>query len=94
MGRVSGLSGPQWLGRRTRCCLMGTGSLGAAPGAPEPVKVTRPSLPHARQDSSRQLTPCLCCPCSHPFCVKLLELCKAETSKSKDVQKLRSSIAV
>ncbi|EPQ18597.1 Tubulin-specific chaperone D [Myotis brandtii] len=30
----------------------------------------------------------------HPFCVKLLELCKAETSKSKDVQKLRSSIAV
>uniref|UniRef100_G1QBZ8 Tubulin-folding cofactor D C-terminal domain-containing protein n=1 Tax=Myotis lucifugus TaxID=59463 RepID=G1QBZ8_MYOLU len=30
----------------------------------------------------------------HPFCVKLLELCKAETSKSKDVQKLRSSITV
>ncbi|KAM8785562.1 tubulin-specific chaperone D isoform 2-T2 [Rhynchonycteris naso] len=30
----------------------------------------------------------------HPFCVKLLALCKAEISKSKDVQKLRSSIAV
>ncbi|XP_016070936.1 PREDICTED: tubulin-specific chaperone D [Miniopterus natalensis] len=30
----------------------------------------------------------------HPFCVKLLALCKAEINKSKDVQKLRSSIAV
>ncbi|XP_054449170.1 tubulin-specific chaperone D [Pteronotus mesoamericanus] len=30
----------------------------------------------------------------HPFCVKLLALCKAEIHKSKDVQKLRSSIAV
>lgn len=31
---------------------------------------------------------------SHPFCVRLLALCKAETKKSKDVQKLLSSIAV
>uniref|UniRef100_A0A452FBW0 Tubulin-specific chaperone D n=1 Tax=Capra hircus TaxID=9925 RepID=A0A452FBW0_CAPHI len=30
----------------------------------------------------------------HPFCVKLLALCKEEIKKSKDVQKLRSSIAV
>lgn len=30
----------------------------------------------------------------HPFCVKLLALCKEEIRKSKDVQKLRSSIAV
>ncbi|KAM5305967.1 tubulin-specific chaperone D isoform 2-T2 [Glossophaga mutica] len=30
----------------------------------------------------------------HPFCVKLLALCKAEIHKSKDVQKLRSSVAV
>ncbi|KAF6097555.1 tubulin folding cofactor D [Phyllostomus discolor] len=30
----------------------------------------------------------------HPFCVRLLALCKAEIHKSKDVQKLRSSIAV
>ena len=33
-------------------------------------------------------------PFSHPFCVKLLALCKEEIKKSKDVQKLRSSIAV
>lgn len=33
-------------------------------------------------------------PSSHPFCVKLLTLCKEEIKKSKDVQKLRSSIAV
>ncbi|XP_008586512.1 PREDICTED: tubulin-specific chaperone D isoform X1 [Galeopterus variegatus] len=31
---------------------------------------------------------------NHPFCVKLLALCKEEIKKSKDVQKLRSSIAV
>uniref|UniRef100_A0A8C6FY43 Tubulin-specific chaperone D n=1 Tax=Moschus moschiferus TaxID=68415 RepID=A0A8C6FY43_MOSMO len=31
---------------------------------------------------------------NHPFCVKLLVLCKEEIKKSKDVQKLRSSIAV
>lgn len=31
---------------------------------------------------------------SHPFCVRLLALCKEETRKSKDVQKLLSSIAV
>lgn len=37
-------------------------------------------------------TPCL--PCSHPFCVRLLALCKEEIRKSKDVQKLRSSVAV
>ena len=30
----------------------------------------------------------------HPFCVKLLALCKEETRKSKDVQKLRASVAV
>lgn len=36
----------------------------------------------------------LCSPFSHPFCVKLLALCKEEIKKSKDVQKLRSSIAV
>lgn len=36
----------------------------------------------------------LCFPSSHPFCVKLLALCKEEIKKSKDVQKLRSSIAV
>ncbi|XP_021566886.1 tubulin-specific chaperone D [Carlito syrichta] len=30
----------------------------------------------------------------HPFCVKLLALCKEEIKKSKDIQKLRSSIAV
>lgn len=35
-----------------------------------------------------------CFPFSHPFCVKLLALCKEEIKKSKDVQKLRSSIAV
>lgn len=33
-------------------------------------------------------------PLSHPFCVKLLTLCKEEIRKSKDIQKLRSSIAV
>lgn len=33
-------------------------------------------------------------PSSHPFCVKLLTLCKEEIKKSKDIQKLRSSIAV
>lgn len=31
---------------------------------------------------------------NHPFCVKLLTLCKEEIKKSKDIQKLRSSIAV
>ncbi|XP_050962035.1 tubulin-specific chaperone D [Labeo rohita] len=31
---------------------------------------------------------------SHPFCVELLSLCKEEIKKSKDVQKLLSSIAV
>ncbi|XP_052612704.1 tubulin-specific chaperone D isoform X2 [Peromyscus californicus insignis] len=31
---------------------------------------------------------------NHPFCVKLLTLCKEEIRKSKDIQKLRSSIAV
>ncbi|KAG3268215.1 tubulin folding cofactor D [Ictidomys tridecemlineatus] len=31
---------------------------------------------------------------NHPFCVKLLALCKEEIRKSKDVQKLLSSIAV
>ncbi|KAK7799827.1 hypothetical protein U0070_006809 [Myodes glareolus] len=31
---------------------------------------------------------------NHPFCVKLLTLCKEEIRKSKDVQKLQSSIAV
>ncbi|XP_057630408.1 tubulin-specific chaperone D [Chionomys nivalis] len=31
---------------------------------------------------------------NHPFCVKLLTLCKEEIRKSKDVQKLRASIAV
>ncbi|KAJ8793103.1 hypothetical protein J1605_003780 [Eschrichtius robustus] len=31
---------------------------------------------------------------NHPFCVKLLALCKEEIKKSKDVQKLRASIAV
>ncbi|KAM6175778.1 tubulin-specific chaperone D isoform 2-T2 [Erethizon dorsatum] len=31
---------------------------------------------------------------NHPFCVKLLALCKEEIKKSKDIQKLRSSIAV
>uniref|UniRef100_A0A8C9P525 Tubulin-specific chaperone D n=1 Tax=Spermophilus dauricus TaxID=99837 RepID=A0A8C9P525_SPEDA len=31
---------------------------------------------------------------NHPFCVKLLALCKEEIKKSKDVQKLLSSIAV
>ena len=36
----------------------------------------------------------LCFPSSHPFCVKLLALCKEEIKKSKDVQKLRASIAV
>ncbi|XP_024902820.1 tubulin-specific chaperone D isoform X2 [Pteropus alecto] len=30
----------------------------------------------------------------HPFCVRLLALCKEEIRKSKDVQKLRSSVAV
>ncbi|XP_064170432.1 tubulin-specific chaperone D [Anguilla rostrata] len=30
----------------------------------------------------------------HPFCVELLALCKEEIKKSKDVQKLRSSITV
>lgn len=30
----------------------------------------------------------------HPFCVRLLTLCKEEIKKSKDVQKLRSSVAV
>ncbi|XP_012511897.1 PREDICTED: tubulin-specific chaperone D [Propithecus coquereli] len=30
----------------------------------------------------------------HPFCVKLLALCKEEIKRSKDVQKLQSSIAV
>ncbi|XP_060027662.1 tubulin-specific chaperone D isoform X2 [Erinaceus europaeus] len=30
----------------------------------------------------------------HPFCTKLLTLCKEEIKKSKDVQKLRASIAV
>ncbi|XP_003464966.2 tubulin-specific chaperone D [Cavia porcellus] len=31
---------------------------------------------------------------NHPFCVRLLALCKEEIKKSKDIQKLRSSIAV
>ncbi|XP_040845817.1 tubulin-specific chaperone D isoform X3 [Ochotona curzoniae] len=31
---------------------------------------------------------------NHPFCVRLLALCKEETRKSRDVQKLRSGIAV
>ncbi|XP_058417962.1 tubulin-specific chaperone D isoform X6 [Diceros bicornis minor] len=31
---------------------------------------------------------------NHPFCVRLLALCKEEIKKSKDVQKLRSSIGV
>ncbi|KAM5272695.1 tubulin-specific chaperone D [Ctenodactylus gundi] len=31
---------------------------------------------------------------NHPFCVRLLALCKEEIKKTKDVQKLRSSIAV
>ncbi|XP_002723088.2 tubulin-specific chaperone D isoform X1 [Oryctolagus cuniculus] len=31
---------------------------------------------------------------NHPFCVRLLALCKRETSKSRDVQKLRSVTAV
>ncbi|XP_012933569.1 tubulin-specific chaperone D isoform X2 [Heterocephalus glaber] len=31
---------------------------------------------------------------NHPFCVKLLALCKEEIKKSKNTQKLRSSIAV
>nr|XP_045015131.1 tubulin-specific chaperone D [Jaculus jaculus] len=31
---------------------------------------------------------------NHPFCVKLLALCKEEIKRSKDIQKLRSSIAV
>ncbi|XP_008837869.1 tubulin-specific chaperone D [Nannospalax galili] len=31
---------------------------------------------------------------NHPFCVKLLALCKEEIKKSKDIQKLQSSIAV
>ncbi|XP_040606163.1 tubulin-specific chaperone D [Mesocricetus auratus] len=31
---------------------------------------------------------------NHPFCVKLLALCKEEIRNSKDIQKLRSSIAV
>ncbi|XP_014442175.1 tubulin-specific chaperone D [Tupaia chinensis] len=31
---------------------------------------------------------------NHPFCVKLLALCKEELAKSKDVQKLRSGVAV
>lgn len=30
----------------------------------------------------------------HPFCVKLLELCREEIKKSRDVQKLLSSVAV
>ncbi|XP_048222175.1 tubulin-specific chaperone D [Perognathus longimembris pacificus] len=31
---------------------------------------------------------------NHPFCVRLLALCKEEIKKSKDIQKLRASIAV
>lgn len=31
---------------------------------------------------------------SHPFGVRLLALCEEEIKKSKDVQKLRSSVAV
>lgn len=43
---------------------------------------------------SRLAAGTMCFPCSHPFGVKLLALCKEETRKSKDVQKLRSGIAV
>lgn len=34
------------------------------------------------------------CARSHPFCVKLLALCKEEIRRSRDVQKLRCSVAV
>ncbi|KAF6097552.1 tubulin folding cofactor D [Phyllostomus discolor] len=54
-----------------------------------------PCRPHSTSTSTSTGTstgPVL--PCSHPFCVRLLALCKAEIHKSKDVQKLRSSIAV
>lgn len=82
----------------TRCRQV---SVPAAPGK-EPVKVTRrgslrdvpsgPQVPHRMPQAAHAGG--LCFRSSHPFGVKLLALCKEEVRKSKDVQKLRSSVAV
>lgn len=83
-------------GTRCRRCL--------SPAAPvkEPVKVTGHGVPRdvalwplsCHTAWHELLMPHPCFPSSHPFCEKLLALCKEEIKRSKDVQKLRSSVAV